>query len=183
VPRARAISRASSRMSKKLPLSDFPTVRSKLELHEFAISEGQDVPPSNLIDPDVWHGMRPQGRRRLRRASAQFAVGAWAWAALRRGQARRLLLRWTRREHRPIARATWPSFPESAWRLQGWCWPRNSPAETFCGKCKTPCGDGVSAVSGGPEVAENRAIFARPCRPRARDGLIGGSTEVKLGTG
>src|SRR5580704_17850282 len=25
--------------------------------HEFAISEGQDVPPSDLVDPDIWHGI------------------------------------------------------------------------------------------------------------------------------
>ena len=28
-----------------------------LEPHEFAISEGQDVPPSELIDEDVWNGI------------------------------------------------------------------------------------------------------------------------------
>lgn len=44
-------------MSKKLPLSDFRAVRSKLEPHEFAISEGQDVPPSSLVEPDVWDGI------------------------------------------------------------------------------------------------------------------------------
>jgi hypothetical protein len=44
-------------MSKKLPLKDFRAVRSKLEPHEFAISEGQDVPPSDLVDPAVWHGI------------------------------------------------------------------------------------------------------------------------------
>jgi hypothetical protein len=44
-------------MAKKLPLKDFRSVRSKLEPHEFAISEGQDVPPSELVDPDVWHGI------------------------------------------------------------------------------------------------------------------------------
>jgi hypothetical protein len=44
-------------MTKKLPLKDFRAVRSKLEPHEFAISEGQDVPPSDLIDPGIWHGI------------------------------------------------------------------------------------------------------------------------------
>lgn len=44
-------------MSKKLPLSDFRAVRRKLEPRQFAISEGQDVPPSNLIDPKTWHGI------------------------------------------------------------------------------------------------------------------------------
>jgi hypothetical protein len=41
-------------MAKKLPLADFRAVRSKLEPHEFAISEGPDVPPSDLVDPEVW---------------------------------------------------------------------------------------------------------------------------------
>lgn len=44
-------------MIKKLPLSDFRAIRSKLEPHEFAISEGQDVPPSNLVEPKVWDGI------------------------------------------------------------------------------------------------------------------------------
>lgn len=44
-------------MSKKLPLTDFRAVRSKLEPHEFAISEGQDVPPSDLVDEEVWDGI------------------------------------------------------------------------------------------------------------------------------
>jgi len=46
-----------SHMSKKLPLSDFRAVRSKLEPHEFAVSEGQDIPPSDLVDKGVWHGI------------------------------------------------------------------------------------------------------------------------------
>jgi hypothetical protein len=44
-------------MTKKLPLNDFRAVRSKLESHEFAISSGQDVPPSELVDPDIWDGI------------------------------------------------------------------------------------------------------------------------------
>jgi hypothetical protein len=44
-------------MTKKLPLSDFRAVRSKLEPHEFANPEGQDAPPSDLIEPEVWDGM------------------------------------------------------------------------------------------------------------------------------
>jgi hypothetical protein len=44
-------------MSKKLPLTDFRAVRSKLEPQEFAISEGQDAPPSNLIEREVWDGI------------------------------------------------------------------------------------------------------------------------------
>lgn len=41
-------------MVKKLPLTDFRAVCSKLEPHEFAISDGQDAPPSDLIEQDVW---------------------------------------------------------------------------------------------------------------------------------
>jgi hypothetical protein len=44
-------------MSKKLPLSDFRAVRRKLEPHDFAISDGQDVPPSDLVEEEVWRGM------------------------------------------------------------------------------------------------------------------------------
>jgi hypothetical protein len=44
-------------MSKKLPLTDFRAVRSKLEPHEFAISDGQDAAPSDLIEKDVWDGI------------------------------------------------------------------------------------------------------------------------------
>jgi hypothetical protein len=44
-------------MAKKLPLSDFRARRAKLEPHEFAVSEGQDVPPSDLVDPNVWEGI------------------------------------------------------------------------------------------------------------------------------
>ena len=44
-------------MARKLPLKDFRAVRGKLEPHEFAISEGRDVPPSDLVDPKVWDGI------------------------------------------------------------------------------------------------------------------------------
>jgi hypothetical protein len=44
-------------MSKKLPLTDFRAVRSVLEPHEFALSEGDDPAPSNLIDQDTWYGI------------------------------------------------------------------------------------------------------------------------------
>jgi hypothetical protein len=44
-------------MSKKLPLSDFRAVRSMLEPREFAISEGRDVKPSDLIEQSVWDGI------------------------------------------------------------------------------------------------------------------------------
>jgi len=44
-------------MARKLPLTDFRAVRSKLEPHQFAISEGQDVPPSDMVDAEVWRGI------------------------------------------------------------------------------------------------------------------------------
>jgi hypothetical protein len=44
-------------MSKSLPLSDFRAVRRKLEQHEFAISEGRDVPPTHLINAETWAGI------------------------------------------------------------------------------------------------------------------------------
>lgn len=44
-------------MPKKLLLADFRAVRSKLEPHDFAIGDGLDVPPSDLIDKDVWDGI------------------------------------------------------------------------------------------------------------------------------
>jgi hypothetical protein len=44
-------------MAQKLPLSDFRAVRYKLEPHEFALSEGPDPPPTNLIDEATWAGM------------------------------------------------------------------------------------------------------------------------------
>jgi len=44
-------------MSEKLQLADFRAVRSKLEPDDFAISEGQDAPPSDLISKDVWDGI------------------------------------------------------------------------------------------------------------------------------
>src|SRR5262245_22722317 len=42
------------KMARKLPLSDFRSVRHKLESHEFAISEGQDIEPTDLVDEDTW---------------------------------------------------------------------------------------------------------------------------------
>jgi hypothetical protein len=44
-------------MSKKLPLSDFRAVRHKLEPHEFAISEGQDIEPTHLVAEATWAGI------------------------------------------------------------------------------------------------------------------------------
>jgi hypothetical protein len=44
-------------MTKKLRLIDFRAVRSRLEPHEFAISEGQDVAPSDLVEREVWEGI------------------------------------------------------------------------------------------------------------------------------
>jgi len=43
--------------TKKLPLTDFRAVRSKLEPHEFAVNGGEEVPPSELVDADVWDGI------------------------------------------------------------------------------------------------------------------------------
>jgi hypothetical protein len=44
-------------MVKKLPLTDFRAVRRMLEPHEFAVSEGQDVVPSDLVEQEVWDGI------------------------------------------------------------------------------------------------------------------------------
>jgi hypothetical protein len=44
-------------MNQKLPLSDFRAVRYKLEPHEFAISEGQDIAPTHLVDEKTWGGI------------------------------------------------------------------------------------------------------------------------------
>ncbi len=41
-------------MSQKLPLSDFRAVRHKLEPNDFAVSEGQDTVPKNLVDEETW---------------------------------------------------------------------------------------------------------------------------------
>ncbi|MFI5021643.1 MAG: hypothetical protein ACHQRJ_08325 [Alphaproteobacteria bacterium] len=43
-------------MSKPLPLSDFRAVRHVLEEHEYATG-GKNVPPSNLIERDIWDGI------------------------------------------------------------------------------------------------------------------------------
>jgi hypothetical protein len=44
-------------MTKKLPLSDFRATRHQLEPHEFALCEGQDIAPTNLIDEETWAGI------------------------------------------------------------------------------------------------------------------------------
>jgi hypothetical protein len=44
-------------MNKRLPLADFRAVRHNLESHEFAISEGEDVAPTQLIDKKSWAGI------------------------------------------------------------------------------------------------------------------------------
>jgi hypothetical protein len=44
-------------VAKKLSPRDFRAVRSRLEPHEFAVSEGQDAPPSDLIDREIWNGI------------------------------------------------------------------------------------------------------------------------------
>ena len=43
-------------MSKPLPLSDFRAVRHVFEEHEYATG-GEDVPPTNLIERDIWDGI------------------------------------------------------------------------------------------------------------------------------
>jgi hypothetical protein len=44
-------------MTKRLHRSDFRAIRHKLEPHDFAISEGQDVAPTDLIDEETWAGI------------------------------------------------------------------------------------------------------------------------------
>ncbi|MGH8428183.1 MAG: hypothetical protein ACRES7_09425 [Gammaproteobacteria bacterium] len=44
-------------MTKKLPTSDFRAVRHMLEPEDFAISEGEDTEPTDLIDEETWAGM------------------------------------------------------------------------------------------------------------------------------
>jgi len=44
-------------MTVKLSLSDFRAVRHKLEPNEFAISEGADIAPTDLIDQETWSGI------------------------------------------------------------------------------------------------------------------------------
>ncbi len=44
-------------MTKKLPLTDFRAVRWVLEPDDFALSEGDDAPPTDPVDPEVWHGI------------------------------------------------------------------------------------------------------------------------------
>jgi hypothetical protein len=44
-------------MATKLAVTDFRAVRSKLEPEAFANPEGQDAPPSDLVDADVWNGI------------------------------------------------------------------------------------------------------------------------------
>jgi len=43
-------------VSKSLPLTDFRAVRKVLEPHEFATG-GEEIPPTNLVDPTVWDGI------------------------------------------------------------------------------------------------------------------------------
>lgn len=50
------LKRATS-MTKKLSTSDFRAVRHTLEPHEFAISEGEDIQPTDLVDEETWAGM------------------------------------------------------------------------------------------------------------------------------
>ena len=43
-------------MSKPLPTTDFRAVRVILEEHEYATG-GEEIPPTDLIERDIWHGM------------------------------------------------------------------------------------------------------------------------------
>src|SRR5580704_2498085 len=44
-------------MVSKLPLSDFRAVRHKLDPDDFALSEGPDIAPTNLINEETWSGL------------------------------------------------------------------------------------------------------------------------------
>ena len=44
-------------MSKPLPTDDFRSVRIILEPDDFALSSGEEPPPSDLIDKEIWHGI------------------------------------------------------------------------------------------------------------------------------
>ena len=44
-------------MVSKLPLSDFRAVRHKLDPDDFALSEGPDIAPTDLIDEETWSGL------------------------------------------------------------------------------------------------------------------------------
>jgi len=44
-------------MTTKMPLADFRAVRCTLDPDEFAFSEGDDQPPTDLLPENVWHGL------------------------------------------------------------------------------------------------------------------------------
>lgn len=44
-------------MTRKLPLTDFRAIRHQLEADEFAISNGDDIAPTDLIDEETWAGI------------------------------------------------------------------------------------------------------------------------------
>jgi hypothetical protein len=44
-------------MAKPFPLTDFRAVRSKLEPHDFALGDGEDPPPSDLVEKEIWDGI------------------------------------------------------------------------------------------------------------------------------
>lgn len=44
-------------MSKKMPLSDFRSIRYKLDPRDFALSKGKDIAPTNLINKRTWAGI------------------------------------------------------------------------------------------------------------------------------
>lgn len=44
-------------MVRPIPLSDFRALRHKLDLDDFALSDGPDLPASDLVDEEVWAGI------------------------------------------------------------------------------------------------------------------------------
>ncbi|MET4790932.1 hypothetical protein ABIF64_003110 [Bradyrhizobium japonicum] len=44
-------------MTRKLPLTDFRAVRHQLEPDDFAISDGDEIAPTDLIDEQTWDGI------------------------------------------------------------------------------------------------------------------------------
>ncbi len=44
-------------MIKKVPLSDFRATRYQLEPEDFALNDGEDIAPTNLVDEETWAGI------------------------------------------------------------------------------------------------------------------------------
>lgn len=44
-------------MTRKLPLTDFRAIRHQLEPDDFAISDSEDIAPTDLIDEQTWAGI------------------------------------------------------------------------------------------------------------------------------